>query len=241
MLARVLSWLALLARSEAAKDVEILVLRHEVAVLRRSNPRPRMSWLDRAVLSRWAGCCLPHCASCGWCRPDALALAHPARCPPLDLPAPTPRPTTHRTADPRPGAADSPRESRWGYRRIQGELVGLGHSVAASTVWKILKDAGLDPAPRRAGPTWSQFLRTQSPRHPRGRFRPRRHRLPAPPLRPCRDRARPSPRAPRRDHRPSHRRLGHPAGPQLVHGSRRPHRPLPILDPRPRQQIHCRL
>jgi hypothetical protein len=47
MLARVLSWLALLARSDAAKDVEILVLRHEVAVLRRNNPRPRMSWLDR--------------------------------------------------------------------------------------------------------------------------------------------------------------------------------------------------
>jgi hypothetical protein len=50
-LTRVLSWLALLARSDAAKDVEILVLRHEVAVLRRSNPCPRMSWLDRAVLS----------------------------------------------------------------------------------------------------------------------------------------------------------------------------------------------
>jgi putative transposase len=51
MLSRVLSWLALLARSDAAKDVEILVLRHEVAVLRRNNPHPRMSWLDRAVLS----------------------------------------------------------------------------------------------------------------------------------------------------------------------------------------------
>ena len=51
ILARVLSWLALLARSDAAKDVEILTLRHEVAVLRRTNPRPSMSWLDRAVLS----------------------------------------------------------------------------------------------------------------------------------------------------------------------------------------------
>ena len=51
MLVRVLSWLALLARSNAAKDAEILTLRHEIAVLRRTNPRPNMSWLDRAVLS----------------------------------------------------------------------------------------------------------------------------------------------------------------------------------------------
>ena len=51
MLVRVLSWLVLLARSDTAKDAEILTLRHEVAVLRRTNPRPKMSWLDRAVLS----------------------------------------------------------------------------------------------------------------------------------------------------------------------------------------------
>jgi putative transposase len=51
---------------------------------------------------------------------------------------------------------------RWGYRRIQGELVSLGHTIAASTVWKILKDAGFDPAPRRAGPTWRQFLTVQA-------------------------------------------------------------------------------
>ena len=50
----------------------------------------------------------------------------------------------------------------WGYRRIHGELAGLGLKVAASTVWEILKKAGIDPAPRRSGPAWSQFLRSQA-------------------------------------------------------------------------------
>ena len=50
----------------------------------------------------------------------------------------------------------------WGYRRIHGELVGLGYRVCASTVWKILHTAGVDPAPRRAGPTWTQFLTAQA-------------------------------------------------------------------------------
>lgn len=56
-------------------------------------------------------------------------------------------------------AADNP---TWGHRRIQGELAGLGYHIAASTVWTILHTAGVDPAPQRAGPTWTQFLATQA-------------------------------------------------------------------------------
>jgi putative transposase len=138
-------------------------LRHEVAVLRRSNPRPTMSWLDRAVLSALSKL-LPTSLRPAAARvaQNPAALARPARCPPLDLPAPTAgRPPT---APPiRALVLRMARENpRWGYRRIQGELVGLGHSAAASTVWKIVKDAGLDPAPRRFGPTWSRFLRTHA-------------------------------------------------------------------------------
>ena len=50
----------------------------------------------------------------------------------------------------------------WGYRRIHGELTGLGYQIAPSTVWQILKDAGIDPAPRRAGQTWRAFLEAQA-------------------------------------------------------------------------------
>jgi putative transposase len=50
----------------------------------------------------------------------------------------------------------------WGYRRVHGELAGLGYQIGASTVWKILHAAGIDPSPRRSGPTWAQFLRAQA-------------------------------------------------------------------------------
>ncbi len=56
-------------------------------------------------------------------------------------------------------ARDNP---AWGYRRIHGELAGLGYKIAPSTVWKILKDAGIDPAPRRTGHTWRTFLAGQA-------------------------------------------------------------------------------
>ena len=54
------------------------------------------------------------------------------------------------------------RTPTWGYRRVHGELAGLGYQIGASTVWKILHAAGIDPAPRRAGPSWSEFLRAQA-------------------------------------------------------------------------------
>jgi putative transposase len=163
MLARIASWLALLTRCDAAKDVEILVLRHEVAVLRRHHPHPRLNWVDRALLSglsrllpvdlrrlrlvsprtllRWHA----QLVARGWTYPRR----QPGR-PPMAQPV---RALVLRMA----------RENlSWGYRRIQGELIGLGHPIAASTVWKILKAAGIDPAPHRSGPNWRQFLTAQA-------------------------------------------------------------------------------
>src|ERR671911_639441 len=163
MLVRVLSWLALLARSDTAKDAEILTLRHEVAVLRRTNPRPTMSWLDRAVLSALSRLLPAPLRRIRLVTPRTLLRWHAQLITrrwtsPPRRPARPPTPPPIRTLVLRL-ARENP---RWGYRRIQGELVGLGHTVAASTVWKILNDAGLDPAPRRAGPSWRQFLSAQA-------------------------------------------------------------------------------
>jgi putative transposase len=163
MLGRVLSWLVLLARSDTAKDAEILVLRHEVAVLRRTNQRPTLTWIDRAFLSAVARLLPTQLRQLRLVSPRTLLRWH------AQLVA---RRWTYqqRTAG-RPAVSQSVRDlvlrmaresPRWGYRRIHGELVGLGHRVAASTVWTILKSAGIDPAPRRSGPTWRQFLAAQA-------------------------------------------------------------------------------
>jgi putative transposase len=112
MLARVLSWLTLLARSDATKDVEILVLRHEVALLRRHNPRPKLTWAGRALLSALSRL-LPVDLRRLRLTKNAAALARPTRRRPLELSATT-RPTVRPPTDPWPGAGDGARESDLG-------------------------------------------------------------------------------------------------------------------------------
>jgi putative transposase len=163
ILARVLSWLALLARSGAAKDVEILVLRHEVTVLRRHHPHPKLTWLDRAILSALSRLLPPPLRRLRLVSPRTLQRWH-AQLVARRWTYPRRQPGRPPVAEPvRALVLRMARENpTWGYRRIQGELVGLGHQVAASTVWKILKAAGIDPAPQRSGPSWRQFLTAQA-------------------------------------------------------------------------------
>ena len=160
---QLVGWLGLLARSSRSKNAEILVLRHEVAVLRRQVGRPQLSWADRAVfavLTRLLSqaCPLPRIVTPAtilrWHR-DLIKQrwTQPRRHTAARRTAPELRRLVLRLAS---------ENSSWGYRRIQGELAGLGYPIAASTVWSILKRACIDPAPRRDGPTWRQFLVAQA-------------------------------------------------------------------------------
>ena len=164
MFAKLLSWMVLHARSDTANEIEILVLRHQLAVLQRRTPRPRINWSDRAVIAALARL-LPNSSPPripGHTSHDP-ALAPATRPPPLDHPAHAPAGRPAIPAGVRALivrlASENP---TWGYRRVHGELAGLGYQIGASTVWKILTAAGIDPAPRRAGPTWAQFLRAQA-------------------------------------------------------------------------------
>ncbi len=139
------------------------MVRHQLAVLRRHNPRPAIDDDDRTLLGAIAHA-LPRRLRLGWiATPDTLLRWHRRR---------VARHWTHpprRTGRPPTTAAIqalvlamATENPTWGYRRIHGELVGLGHHIGASTVWQILHDHTIAPAPQRATVTWSQFLRSQA-------------------------------------------------------------------------------
>ena len=93
----------------------------------------------------------------------AALAPRPAGPPPCgQVPAPASGPAAHRPLRPPAGAASGPREPVLGYRRIHSELLVLGIEVAASTVWEILRQAGIGPAPERTSTTWASFLRSQA-------------------------------------------------------------------------------
>jgi putative transposase len=156
------------ARSDAAKDAEILVLRHEVAVLRRTNPRPRLDWAGRAVFAALVRRLPRALHRHRLFTPDTIPrwhrrLVHKKE---VDI-FKSSRSPTDRRCPCRAGGADGARETpSWGYRRIQGELLKLGHRIGASTIRRIRRIRrrhAIPPAPFRYTDTsWRQFLRTQA-------------------------------------------------------------------------------
>jgi putative transposase len=168
LITRTVTWLRLSRREEAWRIAEILILRHQLTVLQRRQPRrPKLNWADRALLATLLGV-IPKARRHGLrllVTPDTIVRWHREvvrrRWAARSIRGRTGRPATRRNV--RALVLRLARENpEWGYRRIHGELAGLGMKIAASTVWEILKKAGIDPAPRRSVPAWPQFLRSQA-------------------------------------------------------------------------------
>ncbi|MCP4961116.1 MAG: transposase [Actinomycetia bacterium] len=165
ILYRFLTQLARLAmRSGRWKDLQIIVLRHENAVLRRKVGHPALNNDDRTLFGAIAAA-VPKAMRRGWIvTPETLLRWHRKRI------------AKHWTQPPsrRRGRPPTSIELRqlivrfanenptWGHRRIQGELARLGHKIAKTTVWQILTDNGIDPSPNRSDVTWTEFLRSQA-------------------------------------------------------------------------------
>jgi transposase InsO family protein len=162
---RVLGLAVLVFRGDLAKEAELLVLRHENAVLRRHAGRIRYEAADRV----WFAALAALIPRRGWAAvfpvtPATLMAWHrklsARRYDTSGRRGPGRPPTVPSVA--RLAVRLAKENPLWGYRRIHGELTKLGVSVAPSTVYEVLRAAGIDPAPRRSGPTWRQFLHAQA-------------------------------------------------------------------------------
>jgi hypothetical protein len=158
---RVFGWLALLGRGQASKDAEILVLRHEIAILRRQVTRPKPDWADRALLAALARL-LPPALRCHRLVTPGTLLAWHRRI--------VARAWTYPSRPGRPAASREIKDlvlwfarenPAWGYRKVHGELARLGHQISAATVRRILRRHQRS-APRQLDTSWRAFLRTQA-------------------------------------------------------------------------------